>query len=231
MKLDITAKANLSDVPSVIVEQAKEESKPVVSMESLVKNDIPQNCGDAPGGPKMMRYNTLPFVREETSEGVNWRIYLNILEFKDTIVNLFIATMRQVEPNDKVFIHAPSFVDDHFAIGIWSAITLCKGNVTIAAPYCLNTAAAFIATAAKKLVVSDVMYWNITAPIVFGIGAHLDVKSGSNAQVDIYVRMYRALMSRGYLTQAEYEGLVYHQHNVALFGEELAHRTGEHFAR
>lgn len=223
MKLNILPSAELSSVPmGSIVEETPAESTPTVSMENVATTSCGPN--DAPPDRGMIKYQVLPFTRKETSEGVEWRIYLNILDLKDSIVNMFITIIRQVQAGEKVFIHAPSFVDDHLAIGMWSAISFCKGRVVMAAPYCLNTASAFLATAAKELVISNIMYWNITAPIVFGIGAHLDVASGSAAQVNIYQRMYAEFVKHGYLTSDEVRQILEGQTNLALYGPDLYER-------
>ena len=227
MKLDLVKDAVLATLPGdVEIRDGFDDTvgKSSTSMESFAP--MPPQAGpneDRPRPPIM--YMHLPFERVTLEGKVKWTFFLNTLKMTDKMVNTFVMLMQQVSVKDEVLIHGPAFIDAHLACAIWSTIKMNKcENITISSPYCLCTPAAFILTACNNRVLSEVMYFHITPPMVFAVGNHRDVATGKQAQIDIYERMYAELRAIKLITPEEYQDIITRQTSITVGGREAFER-------
>lgn len=240
MKLRLS-RQQLSELPGdAFTVDAAEDRDPVDALESYGVETL--NAGPPDKGPSeeqaALMYKTLPFERiaipEGGSEVVKWTFFLNSVcgtpMLTKGMANEFSLLADQIEPDDYVEIWGPSFMDEFFAVGVWSIIrskVLASSHpdrIRVHAPYILNTGAALFLTFPCIKTVSPYMYCRITTPTVFAVGSHLDSMSGATQQVGLFQRIYDLFLSRGLITEKEYDLLMDNQTAISIYGDELARR-------
>ena len=165
----------------------------------------------------------LIFAKEELPDSkYRWTFFLTETP-SDKLVRDFVHKMHLPAENDEVFIHGPSEIDIDSAEIISSAIQCCRGNVTISAPYVLNSAAAFVATAGDHMVPYQYGIMVIGLPAIASFGKVIDTDNAVRIHKTRILHILNTLKAKGFIhNDQEYLHIVKEQGSCAIFGEQLA---------
>lgn len=205
------------------VQLNKPEAPVRASTEGLVGRDAAMtDCGECAPPP---RNNPLVVTKKvnEANNSSAWTFYFNDFSFGK--LNDFVNKMLLVKPDDTVLIHAPACLYTDDAEVIVSAIKACRSkNISISAPYILDSSVAYVATAGNKIIASCVGYMIIDMPTVGAGGKLIDAKNGMESEIYRRRHILDQLARRGFITDSEMKHIIEDQASVALFGDDLLAR-------
>ena len=179
------------------------------------------DCGCSGDGRRRM---PIPYSKKVLSEQKSlWTFHLNAEFLGFSTINDFVNKMLMVKENDSVLIHGPAalYIDD--AEVIYSAIKRCKSkSIIISSPYILNSPAAYILTAARKIVSSPAGVVHMDAGYIGGCGKPSDARNGLLSEEFRVKYILNVLKENGFLTDEDINHIMTNQGQVCKHGKTLA---------
>ena len=178
------------------------------------------DCGEGNGRAR----RPLMYSKKQLSSTSSlWTFHLNSDMLSFGMINDFVNKMLLVKESDAVLIHGPSavYIDD--AEVVYSAIKRCKSQkIVISSPYILNTPAAYLLTAANKIVNSPAGVIHMDAGFVGGCGKPTDAMNGMQCEVFRVKRILEVLKNNGFLDDKDIDYIMINQGQICKHGRELA---------
>lgn len=198
----------------------KSKKVPKPNLADYSSEDL-KNCpGFVPFEQKPPRQ--LIWTKEELPDNkMQWTFYLTETP-SDKLVRDFVHKMHLPADSDEVMIHAPSEIDIDSAEIIASAIQCCRANVTISAPYVLNSPAAFVATSGNKLIPYQYGIMVIDLPTIASFGKVIDTDNAVRIHKTRILHVLHSLRDRGFIhTEDNFLHIVKEQGSYCIFGDKL----------
>ena len=165
----------------------------------------------------------LIFTRDELPDNrVAWTFFLT--EFvTERMAKDFVCKMLLPSDKDIVLIHAPSELDLDSSEVLSSAVQQCKADVTISAPYILNTAAAFFATSGNNLIPFSYGISVLNLPPVAAYGKVIDADNSVRMHKTRILHFLNTLRKYHFIdTEEAFLHIVKKQGAYCIFGKKLA---------
>ena len=166
----------------------------------------------------------IPYLKKVLSpEKTLWTFYLNTYHLGFSIINDFINKMLLVKESDAIMIHGPAALVIDDAEVLYSAIKRCKSKmIVMSSPYILNSAAAYLLTAANKIVNSPAGVIHMDSGYVGGCGKPTDARNGLQSEEFRITRILGVLKNNGFVTEEDIVHIMTNQGQVCKHGKVLS---------